>query len=1225
MAKATKNNIPLLIIGLGGTGSDMAATIKRTFQDRFIIEDGSDVPPRTRFLIFDTDEKAKGDQGWSDGEFVHLNGDYSLIRNDLHPWERDWFDPEFSDPYGLLKGDGAGVFRQISRLYLFRNVATVLQRITVAVNELVQLSVATLASNPNNKPRIYVLAGISGGTGSGIFLDLAYLIRHSFGTNSRYELNCMLVLPDVTLQHHAMGNTILENLYCTNGYAALKELDFWMDYGTHQHQFRQKYAHDTIIEWNSRPYQFVYLLSSKNKDGNTITNAYNHVMQVVSEFMVSNFSDAQSVVQVIKQNKSENGTVSTEQKVLAHGTTIASQVSNYAAQYNQIRKEFPSPYIYSSIGAFSNSGDETDILNREWQLILTETVRNIDAEEHQPVMEGSDKKLVNNFMIDKIGRNGNDLAVSSTYMSYENRNPLGDFLNFSTTIKPQSLLQLEYDNSPHGSDFESFRDMINNRLANEKIELTKQMKDMAATWLQGIIKDYDKGPSYAYTVIQHPSQGLIAQLNAEKKAMENELNRCETYVHEYCGRNGKCESTVDKTKNRNLAYKGLQLILGQDKDIYVQDTIDLYKGQWKSVFIQAWQKGVDDLLIYLEKCSALLGDMVNGIRERKKNYDTEINLHQTATGIQLLNSEKVQQTLTSQFRDQQMDKALVIKAYDGIASAVTNGADEGLDDYSDAQIIEKLNDAIDGLRQDTFSEVNSQDVQSRLTAYAMTPGITMEEYTKDTLMPTLDRGACPMMAFSREAYSGKDVIETYIGTIPASATSIMQGINDYIGASQGSSSANVSISPIPDRIFWVRTLFGMPLNLLDQLNEYADAYQRTTHSGYHLCMSKSGGKSADLTNPDRQDWTLLPEPTCPRNRALFNREQEVEQLINDGFIELDVQLNLGSDGKKYIPDCHATWTRIPPIDQGLTRISVEQVIHALERIDEMGENVRIERCEAIKNSIQHVSLECDAVLAKIDAWKEIILDPTIAHALVPNIGSTEEAKKDYLRETKDAYRRVVTETVSRRPQLLYEMQVNKACIDKLEQALINYRKPDFSKLTLYGTYFAQMYRYGLLTTTNAIARFNIPDVDPKIQVFASLMDAEQMQKLEKGWFPGARGDSANGIEGYSALMYAIAVYVSQVAKIGTDTSIGLADESARKLLNQRNQELENHTIYGTQPDDISELKVRNNELLERIRAEKTGIQSKLLRNELKLEESELLEKILKGIMDDCGNFIRIWG
>lgn len=1223
-----KNNIPLLIIGLGGTGSDMAATIKRTFQDRFELAPGSDVPPRTKFMIFDTDIKEQEKQGWSDNEFIHLKGVFH--KDALESWESDWFDPEFSDPFGLYKGDGAGVFRQVSRVFLFRNVAAVLQKIRIAVNQLVALNAASLAANPNNKPRIYVLAGISGGTGSGLFLDLAYIIRHSFGNNNNaYELNCMLVMPDVTLQHHGLGNTILEDLYQTNGYAALKELDFWMNYGVHHHQFRQKYDYDTIIEWKGHPYQFVYLFSSKNADGNVITNAYAHVMQVVSEFMVSNFSETQSVVEV-RKDKDKNGSDSVITQALQAGTSIASQVSNYAAQYNQIRKEFPTPYIYSSIGAFSNTGDETDILNRESQLILTETVESIDAEQHKPVMEGNDKQLVLDLLNKKLGQVSGSKSpkASRTYTEFEHRNQLKNYLKFTKSITPSSLLLLDYANAPHGSSFNSFKETMEGRLANEKIEISKSMHEEVNEWLTDIISDYEKGPYYAYTMIQHPTQGLLHQLEAETKTMKNDLENSEDIINKNSGSSGKCQKTLEEAKHRNLWLKGLQLILGQDKDQYVQQAKELYTEQWKALYYKAWLASVDELRTYIEKCAALLGDIISGIRKQKNQYDQKVNQHQKAEGIRLLDSDKVQKMLTAQFRDQQMNIRLVKQAYQGIAEAIIRDAAKGIDDYSDNQISDMINTTVDDLRSNVFSQVNVQDVQQRLIAYAIDADANMQTYTKDKLMPTLDRGACPMISISngtKEIKPGRDVIANYYGTIPAHATDIMKGIHGFINDMEGTSNANVSMSPIKDRIFWIRTLFGIPMNYLTQLKEYAKAYESTNHRSYHLCMSKAGGKSAGLTNIYCQDWAALPEPTCPRNRAMTNREKEVDKLIDDGMINISVELKLdSSNGTDYIPDFNATWTRLNHIEEETNRISMEQVDRAIDKMDSMRDSDKVNFCQKMLENKQIISLECDDVIAKTDAWKNIYKEELDHHASEPDTNSTEQYKAQYLSVTKMAYRRVIVELVSRRPQLLEEIKTNQACIAKLEKSLELYKRPNYDQLGLYGANFAQMYRFGLLTYTNAIARFCIPEVDSKLQIFADLMNAEQMLKLKKNWFPGVSGDAENEKDGYTALLYYIAVYVSQVANSEAE-SIGLMDKEARKLLEKMKQDMNGHALNGTRPENISELQERNTELQSSIRAEKTSLASKWLKNELQKEEKELLEHVLKGILEDCANFERAWG
>src|SRR5206468_2660047 len=133
-------------------------------------------------------------------------------------------------PQGLLyklpriPGPAAGV-RAFGRLALFDNYRHVVQRVRQEIETFLTdepLNVADKTTGlglRSNRPRVYIVAGLGGGTGSGMFLDLAYLIRHELKSVGflRPDVVGMFFVPraDKTASRNAaLGNT----------FAALTEL-----------------------------------------------------------------------------------------------------------------------------------------------------------------------------------------------------------------------------------------------------------------------------------------------------------------------------------------------------------------------------------------------------------------------------------------------------------------------------------------------------------------------------------------------------------------------------------------------------------------------------------------------------------------------------------------------------------------------------------------------------------------------------------------------------------------------------------------------------------------------------------------------------------------------------------------------------------------------------------------------------------------------------------------
>src|SRR5439155_75916 len=84
--------------------------------------------------------------------------------------------------------ESAGGVRAFGRLALFDHYRTIAQRVRQEIetfltdDALMQAEGATKLGLRTNRPRAYIVAGLAGGTGSGMFIDLAYLVHHELRT-----------------------------------------------------------------------------------------------------------------------------------------------------------------------------------------------------------------------------------------------------------------------------------------------------------------------------------------------------------------------------------------------------------------------------------------------------------------------------------------------------------------------------------------------------------------------------------------------------------------------------------------------------------------------------------------------------------------------------------------------------------------------------------------------------------------------------------------------------------------------------------------------------------------------------------------------------------------------------------------------------------------------------------------------------------------------------------
>ncbi|MBQ5792161.1 MAG: hypothetical protein IIW19_05575, partial [Clostridia bacterium] len=139
-----------------------------------------------------------------------------------------------------FRGDGANQIRMAGRLSLLESTTYngVVTAIRSAISGLKDFVTKTL--------EVYVVGGVGGGTGSGMIVDIPYIVRkvaNTLGVNERLRLMGYIYLPDV-YDPCANGTPNTGNLEAAyrNGYAALKEIDYYMNIAETGETYDAEYA-----------------------------------------------------------------------------------------------------------------------------------------------------------------------------------------------------------------------------------------------------------------------------------------------------------------------------------------------------------------------------------------------------------------------------------------------------------------------------------------------------------------------------------------------------------------------------------------------------------------------------------------------------------------------------------------------------------------------------------------------------------------------------------------------------------------------------------------------------------------------------------------------------------------------------------------------------------------------------------------------------------------------
>jgi len=224
---------PTLLIGLGGTGKQVLLNLRRMFQDhhgvpsfghighlwidtdtRNLTLDGSEMGFLLKEVDFLASEKVSVELSTSD-----LKNYFAERRS--YPNIYSWFDPAL-DRYGEIR-DGAGQIRMFGRLAFFHHypkirtaVQNALQEIRSSAN-LAKVSERHGIRVDGSRTDAWLIFSIAGGTGSGMFLDMAFALKH---LDPNISIRGIIVLPSVF-------SSEFNNKVFGNAYAALMELEHY--------------------------------------------------------------------------------------------------------------------------------------------------------------------------------------------------------------------------------------------------------------------------------------------------------------------------------------------------------------------------------------------------------------------------------------------------------------------------------------------------------------------------------------------------------------------------------------------------------------------------------------------------------------------------------------------------------------------------------------------------------------------------------------------------------------------------------------------------------------------------------------------------------------------------------------------------------------------------------------------------------------------------------------
>lgn len=238
---------PTLVVGLGGTGAEVAARLKQRlklhYQKNFSL--GSEM---IKFLVLDTISLTKQPNNlvkelFSDveEEYVNLGEDFNAFNYLNENYSRDpnlldWWDNRYNITPQYQEW-GAKRVRQLGRLFLYQKhlqvEALIQQKVIDTCTLYEDLIRGQRLADVGSNFRIYIISSNCGGTGSGIFFDIVYKIWVAITSQGRVpEIRAFIFFPGLYEDEARKRSLELVQAHRANAYAFLKELDYFLTPGS---------------------------------------------------------------------------------------------------------------------------------------------------------------------------------------------------------------------------------------------------------------------------------------------------------------------------------------------------------------------------------------------------------------------------------------------------------------------------------------------------------------------------------------------------------------------------------------------------------------------------------------------------------------------------------------------------------------------------------------------------------------------------------------------------------------------------------------------------------------------------------------------------------------------------------------------------------------------------------------------------------------------------------
>ncbi|WP_043937762.1 tubulin-like doman-containing protein [Planktothrix rubescens] len=851
-----------ICIGLGGTGRDVLMRLRR-----LIVEQYGDLTklPIVSFVHIDTDKTAtqgsslktgntyRGvDLSFRDSEKINAILTAAEVTNFVQGVEQRsnydrqgpydhisrWFPPQLLRNIRAVE-EGAKGIRPVGRLAFFHNYQKIRTAIETAERRTMGHEAILLKSGLKVDPglNIFVVGSLCGGTGSGMFLDIAYSLRKLYGDKGTQLLGYLVISPQLYSNASYMN---------ANTYAALKELNHYSSPGT---RFEACYDMQNLVlvQEPRAPFDYTYLVSNQTNGEYTILEQQKLCNVIAHKIALDFLGELAPIAKGMRDNllthliQSDNHPRPNPQGYLTFGL---------AAIYfpREIIVKIALNRISLKLLNFWLNGEGQ---SPDPQLILEQFMIKYKWHSDSTQRDGFTERLTESV------QEGNQ-SFTNTLTKWRNNlinNKINECKNRENRLELKTDLSWQFRSQfrkVQPGENETTRGIWLTRLLQISPVITKQLKDHINEFIAELMTP--SNPNFSIKTVRDWLDAMETDLNSYQHQLEEEIsqaggmkkiedmeNKWRDIQREIDDIEEKIELPLFNGKNRNIQKKAESAVRKIFK--LIEDNFKLTATQEALNIVGDLQKCIRDFSVQTAGFSRVIENWKTDYEKEQKDLNNS-NFNEMS-GEAIFAQEDIEECYQTLLPDINSRSQLVLVSKD-ITEA--SGVKESLFDLMDRSTFEQLKTEINQEIDIVFGSRSNQIVKSVIKRFIQNYSASVRPIRLGQIIQEAE----PLLRLnSSDPYFSNlpDKLKQFIGFKDTDEVEVNQ-FKSILNDDLGIDSTIIKPSQAEDQILIVKEYGGFPLRLINGLEEIRNHYIREQNRDGSSCHSDYQIQFTDIIPPD---------------------------------------------------------------------------------------------------------------------------------------------------------------------------------------------------------------------------------------------------------------------------------------------------------------------------------------------------------------------------------------